>query len=208
MVYLALLRDCLKKSGCALHAYCLMTNHVHLLLTPPDAKACARLTRNLGQRYVQYFNRRYERSGTLWEGRPHSCLVDSARYILATYRYIELNPVRAGMVTAAAMYEWSSHEVNAGRVDDPVISPHAEYLALSSDPHARRAAYAQLFRTGDDPQFLAEIRDATNGGYPLLGEQLKASLAVPKERLERSRPGPAPREEQASGDGSTAGLLF
>lgn len=208
MVYLALLRDCLKKSGCALHAYCLMTNHVHLLLTPPDAKACAKLTRNLGQRYVQYFNSRYERSGTLWEGRPHSCLVDSARYVLATYRYIELNPVRAGMVATPAMYEWSSHEANVGRVDDPAISPHAEYAALSSEPHTRRAAYEQLFQIRDDPQFLAEIREATNGGYPLLGEALKASLAVPKERLERRRPGPAPREEQVSGDGLTADLPF
>ena len=208
MVYLALLRDCLKKSGCALHAYCLMTNHVHLLLTPPDGKACATLTRNLGQRYVQYFNRRYGRTGTLWEGRPHSCLVDSARYVLATYRYIELNPVRAGMAATAATYEWSSHAANAGRVDDPAVSPHVEYAALGSDPHARRAAYEQLFRNGDDPQFLAEIRDATHGGYPLLGEDLKASLAVPKERLERRRPGPTPREQQASGDGSTADLPF
>jgi putative transposase len=208
MVYLALLRDCLKKSGCALHAYCLMTNHVHLLLTPPDAKACAKLTRNLGQRYVQYFNSRYERSGTLWEGRPHSCLVDSARYVLATYRYIELNPVRAGMVAAPAMYQWSSHEANVGRVEDPAISPHTEYAALSSEPHARRAAYEQLFQKSDDSQFLAEIRQATNGGYPLLGEELKASLAVPKERLERRRPGPAPGEEQVSGDGLTADLPF
>ena len=208
MVYLALLRDCLKKSGCALHAYCLMTNHVHLLLTPSDTKACATLMRNLGQRYVQYFNRRYERSGTLWEGRPHSCLVESARYVMATYRYIELNPVRAGMVCAPALYEWSSHEANAGRIDDPAISPHVEYVALSSDPQARRAAYEQLFQKGDDPRFLAEIREATSGGYPLLGESLKGSLAVPKERLERRRPGPVPSEEQGRGDGLTADLPF
>jgi putative transposase len=208
MVYLALLRDSLKTSGCALHTYCLMTNHVHLLLTPPDAKACATLTRHLGQRYVQYFNRRYERSGTLWEGRPHSCLVDSARYVLACYRYIERNPVRAGMVSGAAAYEWSSHNANAGRVSDPTLSPHVEYLALSSDSPTRYAAYGQLFQAGDDPQFLAEIRDATNGGYPLLGEELKASLALPKRRLQRRKPGPARSEETVDGDGSTAELPF
>ena len=208
MVYLTLLRDSLKTSGCTLHAYCLMTNHVHLLLTPPDAKACAALTRHLGQRYVQYFNRRYERSGTLWEGRPHSCLVDSARYVLACYRYIERNPVRAGMVPAAAMYEWSSHNANAGRVSDPALSPHIEYLALSSEPPARCAAYEQLFQADDDPQLLAEIRDATNGGYPLLGEQLKASLAIPKCRLQRRKPGPAPDEERANDDRWTAHLPF
>lgn len=208
LVYLVLLSDCLKKSGCALHAYCLMTNHVHLLLTPPDAKACATLMRNLGQRYVQYFNRRYERSGTLWEGRPHSCLVDSSRYVLACYRYIELNPVRAGMVSAPATYKWSSHEANAGRIVDPVVSPHSEYVALGHDPQTRCAAYVQLFEQGDDPQFLAEIRDATNGGYPLLGEQMKSTLAVPKQRLQRRKPGPTPREEQTSGDGLSEDLPF
>jgi len=207
MVYLALLRDCLKKSGCALHAYCLMTNHVHLLITPPDAKACATLTRNLGQRYVQYFNRRYQRSGTLWEGRPHSCLVDSARYVLGCYRYIELNPVRAGMVGAAAMYEWSSHEANTGQVADPVLSPHVEYTALSGDASARHAAYGRLFERDEDPQFLAEIRSATQAGRALLGERLKASLALPEKRLKRQKPGPAAREE-ASGDGVTTDLPF
>lgn len=208
MVYLTLLREGLKKAGCALHAYCLMTNHVHLLLTPSDVKACATLMRNLGQRYVQYFNRRYERSGTLWEGRPHSCLVDSAPYVLACYRYIELNPVRAGMIPATTVYEWSSHEANAGRVADPELSPHAEYVALSDDSRARCAAYEQLFQKGDDAQFLSEIRDATNGGYPLVGEKLKAALALPQQRLERSKPGPTSRKEQAKADGSTGELPF
>jgi putative transposase len=134
--------------------------------------------------------------------------VDSARYVLACYRYIERNPVRAGMVAGAAAYEWSSHNANAGRVSDPTLSPHIEYLALSSDLPARYAAYEQLFQADDDPQFLAEIRDATNGGYPLLGEQLKASLALPKRRLQRRKPGPAPNEEIVDGDGLTAELPF
>ena len=95
LVYLSNLAELSRRTRCAVHAYCLMTNHVHLLLTPSDERACATLMRNLGQRYVQYFNRRYERSGTLWEGRYRSCLVESAAYVLACYRYIERNPVRA-----------------------------------------------------------------------------------------------------------------
>src|SRR5687768_17352940 len=126
LVYLSNLRELSAKAGCAVHAYCLMTNHVHLLLTPSAADACAILMRNLGQRYVQYFNRRYERSGTLWEGRPRSCLVESARYVIACHRYIELNPVRAGMEQSAPAYRWSSHNGNAGQVDNKLLSPHPE----------------------------------------------------------------------------------
>ena len=208
MVYLVLLRNCARKSGCTLHAYCLMTNHVHLLLTPPNEDACAVLMRNLGQRYVQYFNGRYGRRGTLWEGRPHSCLVDSSHYVLACYRYIERNPVRAGMAECAAAYKWSSHEANTGRADDPLISPHPEYLALGSDTQARQDAYRQLFLTGDDPDFLAEVRDATYGGYPLLGAQMKSRLsAVPARRLERSKSGPRADADRAD-DGLTRDLPF
>jgi len=196
MVYLILLRDCLVKAGCRLHAYCLMTNHVHLLLTPSDDGACAKLTRNLGQRYVQYFNRRYARTGTLWEGRPYSCLVDSAHYVLGCYRYIERNPARAGLVEAASAYKWSSYEGNAGRAEDNLLTPHVEYLALAAEEDARRSAYRQLFAGSDDPGFLAEMRDATNGGFPLLGPELKSRVAASSDRpLERRKRGPAPLQD-------------
>jgi putative transposase len=209
MVYLALLRDCLAKSRCALHSYCLMTNHVHLLLTPPDGRACAVLMRNFGQRYVQYFNRRYDRTGTLWEGRPRSCLVESTRYVLACYRYIELNPVRAGMVDRAAAFKWSSHDGNTGRVDEPLLTPHAEYLALADDQRARRVAYQHLFTSADDPRFLAEVRDATNGGYPLLGTEMKARLAkIAKRRLQRAKPGPPGGDEGGESDQFSGELPF
>jgi putative transposase len=112
------------------------------------------------------------------------------------------------MISEAAAYEWSSHNANAGRVSDPMLAPHVEYLALSSEPPARCAAYQQLFEAGDDPQFLVEIRDATNGGYPLLGEQLKASLALSKRRLQRKKPGPSPNEKTGDHDGLTAELPF
>jgi len=191
LVYLANLRDLAVKKGCVLHAYCLMTNHIHLLVTPSTADACALLMRNLGQRYVQYFNRRYKRSGTLWEGRFKSCLVDTAQYLIACYRYVERNPVRAGMVASASDYPWSSHNGNAGRAANRLLTPHPEYLALAIEEAARYRAYEELFAVGDDPAFLAAIRDATNGGFALIGEKLKAALPPHvRRRLERKPSGP------------------
>src|SRR5919108_4755350 len=108
LVYLAYLRQLSEKYECAVHAYCLMTNHVHLLVTPRAAGGCTALMRDLRQRYVQYFNRRHERTGALWEGRFRSCLVESALFVLGCYRYIELNPVRAGIVHHPSGYLWSS----------------------------------------------------------------------------------------------------
>jgi putative transposase len=200
LVYLTLLHDLSTKNGCALHAYCLMTNHVHLLLTPGDERACATLMRNLGQRYVQYFNHRYERSGTLWEGRFRSCLVDSARYVLACHRYIELNPVRAGMTTSAAAYPWSSHGANAGYVEYRSLSPHPEYRALSHDETSRHTAYRRLFEEGDEPAFLAALREATNSGFPMIGERLESQVAAMGRQLKPRKPGPAPARTGAGAD--------
>ena len=194
LVYLSNLRQLLTRTRCALHAYCLMTNHVHLLLTPTSPQGCALLMRNLGQRYVQYFNRRYEQSGTLWEGRYHSCLVDSACYVIACHRYIERNPVRAGMVASAQDYRWSSHTGNVGRISNELLAAHPEYLALAADDKSRHAAYSGLFDRDDEPTFLAAIRDATKGGFALVGERLKARLPDNlRRRLERKPPGPAPK---------------
>jgi putative transposase len=190
LVYLLHMRDLSIKKHCAVHAYCLMTNHVHLLLTPREAPSCAALMRDLGQRYVQYFNRRYARTGTLWEGRFRSCLVESAQYVLACHRYIELNPVRAGIAASAPAYRWSSHAGNTGAVHNKMLSPHAEYLALSDNEASRHAAYRQLFEQGDELAFLTAVRDATNGGYALIGDQLKSQLAANGERrIERGKPG-------------------
>ena len=191
LVYLANLRDLSAKAGCALHAYCLMTNHIHLLLTPTTEHACALLMRNLGQRYVQYFNRRYQRRGTLWEGRYKSCLVDTAQYAIACYRYIERNPVRAGMVSAPSAHRWSSYNGNAGGASNKLLTPHPEYLALAAHEPARHRAYQELVAEDDDPVFLAAIRDATNGGFALVGEELKSKLPPDAQRrLERRAPGP------------------
>jgi putative transposase len=187
LLYLGHLRDLAAELSCAVHAYCLMTNHVHLLMTPSAADTCTTLMRNLGQRYVQYFNRRYERTGTLWEGRFRSCLTESATYVLACYRYIELNPVRAGMAGHPAAYLWSSHAINAGQRSDPMISPHAEFIALGADSSAREAAYRRLIGDALHPSLVDAIRGATNGGYPLVSESFKSRLAP--ERSERDRGG-------------------
>ena len=189
LVYLANLRELCAKTRCALHAYCLMTNHVHLLLTPPDSGACSSLMRDLGQRYVQYFNRRHGRSGTLWEGRYRSCLVDSARYVLGCYRYIEMNPVRAHMVATPSDYRWSSFHANSGRMQSTMLAPHAEYGALALEQSERYSAYQGLFSGAEDPLLLAAIRDATDGGYALLGDDMKAKLAESGRRLERGKLG-------------------
>ena len=187
LLYLALLRELAEKLLCAVHAYCLMTNHVHLLLTPGAETACADLMRNLGQRYVQYFNSRYERTGTLWEGRFRSCLTESAGYVLACYRYIELNPVRAGIVGHPSAYPWSSHMANAGLLSDGMLSPHAEFFALGNDLATRQAAYRALVEEPLGSTMLEAIRDATNGGYPLVSEAFKTR--IPRARAERGQPG-------------------
>lgn len=189
LVYVATLRQLCVKTRCALHAYCLMTNHVHLLLTPPDAAACSNLMRDLGQRYVQYFNRRHGRTGTLWEGRYRSCLVDSAHYVLGCHRYIEMNPVRACMVATPADYRWSSFHANSGGMQSTMLAPHAEYGALALHEEARYDAYRGLFAAPEDPALVAAIRDATDGGYALLGDAMKAKLANNGRRFERGKPG-------------------
>ena len=208
-VYLATLAELLRNRAIALHAYCLMTNHVHMLLTPGTELACATLMRNLGQRYAQYFNRRYDRTGGLWEGRYRSCLVDSANYVLACYRYIERNPVRAGMVASAAAYRWSSYQGNAGGAFNRLLTPHVEYLALANDENTRRPAYQQMLEVADEPGFLTAIRDATNGGLALVDDALKAKLQTDTGRsLEHKKPGPAPASESADVDLRSADFEF
>lgn len=203
LVYLSLLRELCAETRCAVHAYCLMTNHVHLMLTPATDDGPSVLMRKVGQRYVPYFNRRYGRTGTLWEGRFKSCLVESARYVLGCHRYIECNPVRAGMARDPGEYPWSSHHGNVGLAVDVLLTPHAEYMALGLTASAGRAAYRSLFDTPQDPAVVQAIREATNGGYPLVGEALKRKLAKHARRtLEPRKPGPPPASAQAGTNGS------
>lgn len=204
LVYLDHLRELSRRHGCEIHAYCLMTNHVHLLATPRAANACALLMKNLGQRYVQYVNRSRERTGTLWEGRFRSCIAQSDRYVLACYRYIELNPVRAGMVERAGDYRWSSHRTNARGASDTWLAPHPEYLALGIDDVARRTAYRALVDSGLDPAQLAEIRSATNSGGAL-GDAAFRSLAARAlgRRLTPGRAGRPPKRKSGTDHGAS-----
>ena len=178
--YLDRLAECSTKYGVWIHAYVLMTNHVHLLLSAGRADAPSAMMKALGQRYVQYINRTYRRSGTLWEGRFRSCLTQQETYLLACQRYIELNPVRAGMVTHPAEYRWSSYRANAQGEPDALVQAHPIYAALGLDAQSRQAAYRELFRYELDTGQVDEIRQATNGNYALgnssFAEQVTAAL--------------------------------
>lgn len=167
LVYRTLLRECASDCGCALHAYVLMTNHVHLLLSPDDEDSPSIMMQRLGQRYVQYFNRRHARTGTLWEGRFRSCLVLDDRYFLACQRYIELNPVRAKLVAEPADYPWSSYQANAFGATDPLIRPHIVYTGLHRDDETRLQAYRQLCAEALSAHLVDTIRQATLSSRPL-----------------------------------------
>lgn len=167
LLYLHYLRELAEKFDCALHAYVLMTNHVHLLLTPQRTDGAALLMKQLGQRYVQAINRTYRRSGTLWEGRFRSCLARSEDYVLACSRYIELNPVRADMVKHPRQYRWSSYRANAEGRANALLTPHDLYNRLGKSAASRQEAYRGLFKAHMDEDMLDQIRNATNGNYVL-----------------------------------------
>ncbi len=187
-VYLALLDELSPLHGCEVHAYVLMTNHVHLLLTPARADSLSMLMKNLGQRFVQYVNRKYERSGALFEGRFRSCIVDSDGYLLACYRYIEMNPVRAGMVDRPGDYPWSSYRTNAEGAPSDFIVPHPLYLGLAPKSDERLSRYRSLFEVEENPGLLGQIRDALNSGRALARDSFLASLDDVSRRTVTRRP--------------------
>lgn len=188
--YLAWLGEYATDTGCRLHAYVLMSNHVHLLLSAERADGPSAMMKAINQRYAQYFNRRYERSGGLWQGRYYSCAVQTSYYALACQRYIELNPVRAGMVTHPASHPWSSYRANAQGETNPLITPHRVYLNLGQTRILRLAAYRKLFDTAPDPDSLTEIRQATRGGYALGNDHFAAEISATTGRpASRGQPG-------------------
>jgi putative transposase len=165
--YLEKLVNGASKHECHIHAYVLMTNHIHLLITPMKAESISKLMQYIGRYYVQYFNHEYQRTGTLWEGRYKATLIDSESYLLTCQRYIEHNPVRAGMVTEPSAYPWSSYFANAEGGDDPAVTPHALYLSLGGDNVARQQAYRELFKLRLSDKTLDQIREATNKSWVL-----------------------------------------
>lgn len=147
---------------CLVHAYVLMGNHVHLLVSAGDAERLAGMMKGVAQRYAQYFNHRHQTTGSPWDGRYKSCLVQTEEYLLTCQRYIEMNPVRAGMVRFPGNYKWSSYRSNAEGRRDELLTPHAVYERLGLDASERRQAYMRLFREALTPMQIAEIRAAAN----------------------------------------------
>ena len=176
--YLHWLEEAARDCGCAIHAYVLMTNHVHVLLTPTASGAPARLMQSLGRRYVQYANRYYRRTGSLWEGRYKSSVVQAESYLLACMRYIELNPVRAAMVVDPGGYRWSSYRANGLGQPDARLTPHPLYLGLDVEPASRCNAYRALFRPQLDADEASEVREALRLGMPLGSERFAETLCA------------------------------
>lgn len=176
LFYLECLKDACLRYGVALHAYVLMTNHVHLLLTPSCKTGISKLMQSIGRRYVQYVNKAYRRSGTLWEGRHKSSLVDAERYLLSCYRYIELNPVRANMIAHPAQYRWSSYRHNAQGEPLEIISEHDCYRALGKDKSQRCHQYQALFHNHLDDKLLHDIRTASQFSMPLGNERFHEQI--------------------------------
>jgi len=176
--YLRELAEAASKHGCAIHAYVLMTNHVHVLATPAEAGAIARMMQAIGRRYVGCFNARYGRTGTLWEGRYKAALVGSQRYVLACYRYIELNPVRAGMVSSPEEYRWSSHGHNALGARQSLITAHPSYMALASDDTTRYVRYRQFIAARADPDEAESIHKHTAQQRVFGNERFQAQIAA------------------------------
>jgi len=207
--YLGWLQEALAREHCRLHAYVLMTNHIHLLLTPEQAAHVPLVRISVGRRYVQYINHTYGRTGTPWDGRYKSSLVQADTYLLLCQRYIELNPVRAGMVDDPAGYRWSSYRANALGEADAIVTAHPPYLALGADDDARRAAYRALFRSALEDQPLSDLRLALNQDQPLGNDRFYREVeAMTGQRRElRKRGRPRKRTDQPPEDDSGQGTL-
>lgn len=165
LFYLDELADLAAACGCAVHAWVLMTNHVHLLLTPDDDSGLSRLMQAVGRRYVLWFNKRHARTGTLWEGRFRSSVIESERYLFACSRYIELNPVRAGLVAEPADYRWSSYRHHIGLQPDSLIREHPLIWSLGNTPFERQVAYRRLFDQPGAAQEADALRAGVQGGW-------------------------------------------
>lgn len=193
--FLQLLRDYARQHQVAVHAYVLMDNHVHLLLTPQTEQGVPGLMQALGRHYVRTFNQRHGRTGTLWEGRYRSTLIEAERYLMACMVYIDLNPVRAGMVMQAADFPWSSHGHYVGQRTDPLLTSHALVWGLGNTPFAREAAYAEMVQAGLPADHLQRLGRAAHSGWALGGSEFLSKVGGETERritpARRGRPSKA-----------------
>jgi putative transposase len=196
-VYAKWLDEYARESRVAVHAWVFMTNHVHLLVTPETSDGVSTMMQALGRRYVRYFNRMYKRSGTLWEGRFKSSVVDAENYLLICQRYIELNPVRAGMVKRPEEYAWSSYRANGLGVKARLWTPHPVYDALGKSTAERTAAYRSLFTAHFDQVTVDQVRRASQTGMALGSDRFKEELEKLSGRRERPlRRGPKVKSQK------------
>lgn len=190
--YLTLLREALLATGCALHAYVLMDNHVHLLVTPPAEGDVGRLMQKLGRQYVGQFNARHRRTGTLWEGRYKACLVDQVIYLLRCHCYIDLNPVRARITDEATQFHWSSAAAHSGLCSDVLLTPHTSYLNLGIDAKCRGETYQSLLRETISDDDLQAIRAYLKQQRALGRDDFRAMVEAKTKRFASVRPAHRP----------------
>ena len=190
--YLRWIKEAAERYDCAIHAYVLMTNHVHFLMTPHDKAGVSRLMQYVGRRYVPYINHTYGTSGSIWEGRYKASLIQDEQYLLTCMRYIELNPVRANMIKNPAQYRWSSYRCNAQGKDDSLITPHELYQRLGRTVSTRCEVYKELFKAHVDEENLKAIRSALQTGTPLgndyFKEKIEKKLKMKVGQARRGRP--------------------
>jgi putative transposase len=189
LAFLGWLRTAAKQYKVAIHAYVLMGNHVHLLLSPSDVEGLARMMQWVGRFYVPYFNHKYDRAGTLWQGRFKASVIDSESYFLACSRYIERNPVRAKIVGDPVDYRWSSYAHHIGLQSDPLITDHPLYWALGNTPFEREATYKDLVHQAATEEEVISLGQAVQKGWALGSERFKQGLAARTQR----QVGPAKR---------------
>lgn len=187
--YKTCLREAATRHRVAIHAYVLMTNHVHLVTTPSEAPSLPRMMQSIGRVYVKYFNATYQRTGTLLEGRYKAAVIQTDEYLLACMRYVELNPVRAGMVVAAGDYGHSSYAANAAGARDEIITSHAVYQALGRSPAERWDVYRAMFDAPLGNVALNRIRDATQHAWAVGGDAFVDRVTQAGRRAARALPG-------------------
>ncbi|MCF6252322.1 MAG: transposase [Methylococcaceae bacterium] len=193
--YLECLLSAINKNKLSVHAYVLMTNHVHILASPETETSISKTFQSVGRRYVQYFNYTYKRTGTLWEGRYKATVIDSDQYLLTCMRYIELNPVRAGMVEQPSEYPWSSYAANAEGKKNKLIKLHKVFRQMGTSEEKRQSAYRQLFQLAIGKSDIDALREATNKGWVLGGEHFREKIERLSGRRAVAKPRGRPKKE-------------
>lgn len=190
--FVDVLRDCAATYKVAIHAYVLMDNHIHLLATPQDEQGLSRMMQALGRRYVAWFNAKYQRTGTLWEGRFRASLIESDAYFMACMRYIELNPVRAAMCAHAEEFPWSSCAAHLGKRPDPLLSDHAHFWSLGNTPFERELNYREFLEQGVSDEERQRLTDAVLKGRALCSPEFQQQMVrqgvLPAQAKPRGRP--------------------